>query len=115
MNKTRKTEMSVPENLEFTCPRRGDADLSGALRKVAGYATIVCAVCTSFGGVAQAQIVPDAGTILRQQEQKPQEIPTRPAPTNKQDEPARPALTPSDTPPFVLKGFRGPPPCATPS
>ena len=65
----------------------------------------MCAVCTSFGGVAQAQIVPDAGTILRQQEQKPLEVPTRPAPTIKQ-EPARPALKPADTPRFVLKGFR---------
>jgi hemolysin activation/secretion protein len=66
----------------------------------------VCAVCTSLGGVAQAQIVPpDAGTILRQQEQKPLEVPARPAPTIKQ-EPVRPALKPADTPRFVLKGFR---------
>ena len=106
MNKTKNTEMSVPESSEFTCPRRGDAGLLGAPRKVARHAIIVCAVCTSFGGVAQAQIVPDAGTILRQQEQKPQEMPTRPAPTIKQDEPARPALKPADTPHFVLKGFR---------
>ena len=34
------------------------------------------------------------------------EVPTRPAPTIKQDEPARPALKPADTPHFVLKGFR---------
>ena len=33
-------------------------------------------------------------------------MPTRPAPTIKQDEPARPALKPADTPHFVLKGFR---------
>ncbi len=66
----------------------------------------MCAVCTSLGGVAQAQIIPDAGTILREQ-QKPQlEVPTRPAPAIKQDEPVRPALKPADTPHFVLKGFR---------
>ena len=67
----------------------------------------MCAACASFIRLAQAQIVPDAGTILRQQEQKPLEVPTRPAPTIKRDEPpARPALKPADTPRFVLKGFR---------
>ena len=106
MNKTKKTEMSVPENLEVTSPRRGDTGLLVALKKVARYTIIACAICASFGGVAQAQIVPGAGTILRQQEQKPLEVPTRPAPTIKQDEPARPALKPADTPHFVLKGFR---------
>src|SRR5205809_2614183 len=106
MNKTKNTELSVPENLELACPLRGDAGLSGALKKVARYTIIVCAVCTSSGGVAQAQIIPDAGTILREQ-QKPQlEVPTRPAPAIKQDEPVRPALKPADTPHFVLKGFR---------
>ena len=78
----------------------------GALGKIARHAIVACAVCASFGGLAQAQIVPDAGTILREQEQKPPEVPTRPAPTIKQDEPARPALKPEDTPRFVLKGFR---------
>jgi len=74
---------------------------------VARYAIVVCAVCAGFGGVAQAQIVPDAGTILRQQEQKPLEVPTRPAPTIERDQPpARPALKPGDTPHFMLKGFR---------
>jgi len=66
----------------------------------------VCAVCTSFGGVAQAQIVPDAGTILREQQKPVPEVPTRPAPAIKQDEPARPALKPADTTRFMLKGFR---------
>jgi len=83
-----------------------DAGLLGALKRVRRHTIVVCAVCTSFGGVAQAQVIPDAGTILREQEQKPLEIPTRPAPTIKQDEPARPALKPADTPHFVLKGFR---------
>jgi hemolysin activation/secretion protein len=77
--------------------------LLGAQKKVAHYTIIVCVVCTSFGGLAQAQV--DAGSILRQQEQKPLEVPTRPAPMIKQDEPARPALKPEDTPRFVLKGF----------
>jgi hemolysin activation/secretion protein len=79
--------------------------LLGARKKAARYTIIVCAVCTGFGGVAQAQIVPDAGTILRQQEQKPPEVPTRPAPTIKQEEPARPAPKPA-APHFTLKGFR---------
>jgi hemolysin activation/secretion protein len=80
--------------------------LLGALEKAARYAIIVCAVCTSFGGLAQAQIVPDAGTILREQQKPVPEVPTRPAPAIKQDEPARPALKPADTMRFVLKGFR---------
>src|SRR5437899_8983721 len=83
-----------------------DAGLLGALKRVTRHTIIVCVVCTSFVGVAQAQIIPDAGTILREQEQKPLEVPTRPAPTIKHDEPARPALKPADTPHFVLKGFR---------
>jgi len=67
---------------------------------------MVCAVCAGFGGLAQAQIVPDAGTILREQQKPVPEVPTRPAPTIKQEEPARPALKPADAPRFVLKGFR---------
>jgi hemolysin activation/secretion protein len=106
MNKTKNTEMNVPENVELACPRRGDSGLSGARRKAARYTIIICAACTGLGGVAQAQIVPDAGSILRQQEQKPLEVPTRPAPTIKQDEPAKPAPKPGDTPHFMLKGFR---------
>ena len=67
------------------------------------YTIMVCAACASFGRVAQAQV--DAGSILRQQEQKPLEVPTRPAPTIKQDEPARPAPKPA-APGFTLMGFR---------
>ena len=63
------------------------------------------AVCASFGRPAEAQIVPDAGTILREQQKPVLEVPTRPALTIRQDEPARPALKPEDTPRFVLKGF----------
>jgi hemolysin activation/secretion protein len=65
----------------------------------------VCAVCAGFGGPAQAQIVPDAGTILREQQKPVLEVPTRPALTIKQEEPVRPSLKPEDTPRFVLKGF----------
>jgi hemolysin activation/secretion protein len=82
-----------------------DARLSGIPGKIARHAIVVCAACAGFGGLAQAQIVPDAGSILREQ-QKPLEVPTRPAPTIKQDEPVRPPLKPEDTPHFVLKGFR---------
>jgi hemolysin activation/secretion protein len=78
----------------------------GALGKAARNAIIACAVCAGFGGLAHAQIVPDAGTILREQQKPVPEVPTRPAPTIKQDEPARPALKPADTPRFVLKAFR---------
>ena len=68
---------------------------------------VVCAVCVSFGAQAQGTSPPpDAGTILREQEQKPLEVPTRPAPGIKLDEPARPALKPADTPRILLKGFR---------
>jgi hemolysin activation/secretion protein len=86
--------------------RRKIQNLLGALSKAARYTVIVSAVCTSFGGVAQAQIVPDAGSILREQQKSVPEVPTRPAPTIKQEEPVRPALKPADTPRFVLKGFR---------
>jgi len=65
----------------------------------------VCAACASFARLAQAQIVPDAGTILREQQKPVPEVPKRPALTIKQEEPARPALKPEDTPRFVLKGF----------
>jgi hemolysin activation/secretion protein len=106
MNKPKNTRISAPENSEFIYPPRGDTGLSGALKKVAWYATIVCAVCASFGRLAQAQIVPDAGTILREQQKTVPEVPTRPAPTIKQDEPARPAPQPADTLHFMLKGFR---------
>jgi hemolysin activation/secretion protein len=86
--------------------RRKIAWSSGALRKAARYTVIACVICTSLGRVAQAQIVPDAGSILREQQKTVPEVPTRPAPTIKQDEPVRPALKPADTPRFVLKGFR---------
>lgn len=56
-------------------------------------------------GVAQAQVQPDAGSILRDQQKPVLEIPTRPAPAIKSDEPARPALKPS-TAKLALKGFR---------
>src|SRR5215467_5283138 len=74
--------------------------------KVARCAILVCAVSAGLPGLAQAQIVPDAGTILREQQKPVPEIPTRPPPTIKQEEPARPALKPADTPRFVLKGIR---------
>jgi hemolysin activation/secretion protein len=94
--------MSVPEDSEFNCPQRRHAGLLGVLGKIARYAIVACIVCTS----ALAQIVPDAGTILREQQKPVPEVPTRPAPTIKRDEPARPALKPEDTPYVVLKGFR---------
>ena len=56
-------------------------------------------------GMAHAQIAPDAGSILRDQQKPALELPTRPAPSIKLDEPARPALKPSDTR-FVLKSVR---------
>jgi hemolysin activation/secretion protein len=80
--------------------------LLGAFGKIARYAIVVCAVCASLGRLAQAQIIPDAGTILREQQKSVPEVPTRPPPTIKREEPARPALKPEDTPRFVLKGFR---------
>jgi hemolysin activation/secretion protein len=61
--------------------------------------------CCVIAGVAHAQIAPDAGSILRDQQRPALELPTRPAPSIKLDEPARPALTPSDTR-FVLKSIR---------
>lgn len=54
---------------------------------------------------AQAQVAPDAGSILREQTQPRLELPTRPAPEIKFNEPVRPALKPNATR-FVLKSFR---------
>jgi hemolysin activation/secretion protein len=70
------------------------------------HAIVALIVCVSFARVAQAQIIPDAGSILREQQKAAPELPTRPAPTIKNDEPARPALKPEDTPRFVLQRFR---------
>lgn len=54
---------------------------------------------------AHAQVAPDAGSILRDQQKPVLEVPTRPAPAIKFDEPARPALKPSSAK-LALKGFR---------
>jgi hemolysin activation/secretion protein len=75
-------------------------------RKMPRHAIIACVACMSFGSLAQAQIVPDAGSILREQQKPVPEVPTRPAPTIKNEEPARPALKPEDTPRFVLQRVR---------
>jgi len=80
--------------------------LLGVPRTLAHCAILAFAVCASFSGAALAQVVPDAGTILREQQQKPLEVPTRPAPGIKQEEPARPALKPGEAPKIALKGFR---------
>jgi hemolysin activation/secretion protein len=69
--------------------------------KTNSYIIFLC----SFMGVAHAQIAPDAGSILRDQQKPALELPTRPAPSIKLEEPARPALKPSDTR-FVLKSIR---------
>ena len=58
-----------------------------------------------FSSAAQAQVTPDAGSILREQQKPVLEVPARPAPSIKLDEPARPALKPS-TATFALKAFR---------
>src|SRR5215472_15902681 len=82
--------------------------VNDALGKVVRHVLLACTVCASFSGLAQAQVVPppDAGTILREQQKPVPEIPTRPPPTIKQEEPARPALRPENTPRLVLKGIR---------
>ena len=103
MNKTGNTE-SVPGDPESARHRWEDAEVLGALKKAARYTIIACAVSAGFGGAAQAQVVPDAGTILREQQKPVPEVPTRPAPAIKQEEPARPAPKPGDTR-FMLKGF----------
>lgn len=58
-----------------------------------------------FSGAIQAQVAPDAGSILRDQQKPILEVPTHTAPAIKLDEPARPAIQPSSTR-FVLKRFR---------
>ena len=58
-----------------------------------------------LANAAQAQVAPDAGTILREQQKPVLELPARPAPSIKLDEPARPALKPSAAR-FMLKNVR---------
>lgn len=65
-----------------------------------------CASGAGFYPAARAQIAPDAGSILREQQKPALELPARPAPAIKLDEPARPALKPSTSVRFMLKGFR---------
>jgi hemolysin activation/secretion protein len=55
--------------------------------------------------IAQAQVPPDAGSILREQQRPTLELPKRPAPPIRLDEPARPAAKPTAER-FVLKGLR---------
>jgi hemolysin activation/secretion protein len=61
------------------------------------------AVLTS---AAHAQVAPDAGSILRDQQKPVLEVPTRTAPAIRLDESARPALRPLAAVRFMLKGFR---------
>ena len=60
---------------------------------------------SAFNVAAYAQTAPDAGSILREQTQPRLELPTRPAPEIKLNEPARPAMKP-DAARFVLKAIR---------
>ncbi len=60
------------------------------------------AVAWAMVGVAHAQIAPDAGSILRDQQKPVLELPARPPASIKLDEPTRPAARPSDVR-FVLK------------
>ena len=59
-----------------------------------------------ISNVAQAQTVPDAGSILRDQQKPALELPTRPAPSIQLEAPARPALKPSAAERFLLKAIR---------
>lgn len=63
---------------------------------------IIVAVAVS---TAHAQVAPDAGSILRDQQKPVLEVPAKPAPAIRLDEPARPALKPSAAT-LALKGFR---------
>ena len=64
------------------------------------------AVILAFAsGAAHAQVAPDAGSVLRDQQRPALEVPVRPVPAIKLDEPVRPALKPSDAR-FMLKALR---------
>lgn len=67
--------------------------------------TAHAAFWTLVAHAAFAQVPPDAGSILREQQKPALELP-RPAPAITVDEPARPALKPSAVARFVLKGLR---------
>jgi hemolysin activation/secretion protein len=62
-------------------------------------------VACAAASAAQAQLVPDAGSVLRDQQKPVLELPARSTPSIKLDEPARPALKPGVAR-FMLKSFR---------
>ena len=65
---------------------------------------LTAATLLAVSTLAQAQ-APDAGSILREQTQQRPQLPTKPAPEIRIEQPARPALKPS-TARFVLKSVR---------
>lgn len=69
-------------------------------------AAIRILVLAAFAGSGNAQVAPDAGSILRDQQKPFLETPSRTAPAIKLDEPARPALKPPTSARFLLNGFR---------
>ena len=67
-------------------------------------AILGCGLCIS---IAQAQVVPDAGSVLREQERaRTPGVPPRTVPAPTVEEPTRPAMKAPDGARFIVKGFR---------
>jgi len=59
-----------------------------------------------YASACWAQVAPDAGAVLRDQQKPALEIPARTAPSIRFDEPARPAFKPSTSARLALRSFR---------
>jgi hemolysin activation/secretion protein len=69
-------------------------------------ASLVAIGAAGWASIAAAQIVPDAGSTLRQLEPPTLTLPRKPPPGIDVEAPARPALQPAPSVRFVLKAFR---------
>src|SRR6187397_2923530 len=69
-------------------------------------ASLAAIGAAGWASIAAAQIVPDAGTTLRQLEPPTLTLPRKPPPGIDVAPPARPALQPAPALRFVLKAFR---------
>jgi len=82
----------------------GRSESQFAYRWVTGIGAAICATIVSPS--AFAQLIPDAGSTLRQLEPPSLTLPRKPPPGVEVDAPARPVLQPAPTIRFALKAFR---------
>jgi hemolysin activation/secretion protein len=79
---------------------------NNTLIKTISYIFFCCVVTDVFPSIALAQIIPDAGSVLREMERPIPQLPRPAPPLIRIEEPSRPALKPSAVTPFMLKTLR---------